>query len=51
MEWGGKVLARKGQVACAAVESAENLPWVDEDAWRNRLWVDIQDCTVMSTAP
>jgi transcriptional regulator with XRE-family HTH domain len=51
MEWSGQILARKGQVACAAVENAENLPWVDEDAWRNRLWIDIQNCTVLKAAP
>ena len=32
VEWGGQVLARQGHVACAPAESAENLPWVDEEA-------------------
>ena len=50
MEWGGKILAREGQIACAAAENGNNLPWVDEDAYRDRLWVDIQDCTVLEAA-
>jgi hypothetical protein len=50
MEWNGQVLARKGQVACAAAENGDNLPWVDEDDWRDRLWVDVQDCTALSAA-
>lgn len=50
VEWNGQVLARKGQVACAAAENGSNLPWVDEAEWRDRLWVDVQDCTAISAA-
>ncbi len=42
MKWSGKMLAKKGDVHCVAVESEENLPYGDE--WRNRLWINILEC-------
>jgi hypothetical protein len=44
MRWGGKVLARKGDVTCTIVERLQDLPHVDEDQWRNRLWVHVKEC-------
>jgi hypothetical protein len=44
MAWGGKTLGRRGDVHCLLVEKLEDNPSVDENANRNRLWINITDC-------
>jgi hypothetical protein len=46
MKWGGKVIAKKGDVRCVAVESEENLP--TNEGQRDRLWVLVTECEPMS---
>jgi hypothetical protein len=43
LKWGGKVLAKKGEVRCMIVEAEENLPHVDETR-RNKRWIHIAQC-------
>jgi sulfatase maturation enzyme AslB (radical SAM superfamily) len=43
LKWGGKVLAKKGDVDCMIVESEENLPYVDETR-QNKRWIHIAQC-------
>jgi hypothetical protein len=42
MKWGGKFLAKKGDVTCVLVESEDNLPY--GDAQRDRLWIHVEQC-------
>jgi hypothetical protein len=44
MSYGGKVFATAGDIHCNIVESLENLPSVDENTSRDRLWINVQDC-------
>jgi len=44
MAWDGKTLGRRGDVHCLLVEKLEDNPSVDENANRNRLWINITDC-------
>ena len=48
LKWGGKVLARKGDVRCMIVESEENLPYGDEK--RNRRWIHVDNCEVLASS-
>lgn len=44
MQWAGKVLARKGDVTCTIVERFQDLPHIDENQWRDRLWIHVTEC-------
>lgn len=44
MQWAGKVLARKGDVTCTVVERLQDSPHVDENQWRDRLWIHVTEC-------
>lgn len=49
MKWGKEVLAKAGDVKCIVVESEDSLPYRDEQARRNRLWITIEQCRPIST--
>lgn len=50
MKWAGKVLGRKGDVTCTIVERLQDLPHVDENQWRNRLWIHVTECEPLRVA-
>ncbi len=46
-EWLGKVLAEAGSVKCVIVQTLDNLPYKDEDKWKDRLWIHVSDCLIL----
>lgn len=44
MKWAGEILGRKGDIQCTIVERPQDLPHVDENQWRDRLWVHVKEC-------
>ncbi|MFO0719754.1 MAG: hypothetical protein U0319_03385 [Nitrospira sp.] len=50
MKYGNEILGKKGDIHCTIVQSLENLPYVDEEKSRNRLWINIQNCVPLKMA-
>lgn len=41
MEWGGQVLAKKGDITCVIAESEKDFPG---DVAADRLWINVKEC-------
>lgn len=50
MKWAGKSLGRKGDIQCTIVERLQDLPHVDENQWRDRLWIHVTECEPIRVA-
>jgi hypothetical protein len=48
LKWGGKTLARKGDVRCMVVETEDDLPYGEEK--RNRRWIIVEQCEPIRSA-
>jgi len=44
MKYGNEILGKKGDIHCTIVQSLDNLPYVDEEKSRDRLWINVQNC-------
>lgn len=49
--YGGQVLGKTGDTQCVVVESLENLPYVDNSAAREHLWIMVENCVPIAVAP
>ena len=50
MKYGNEILAEKGDVHCIVVQSLDNLPYVDEHEFRDRLWINVEKCEPLKVA-
>src|SRR2546425_2436478 len=44
--YGKEVLAEAGTISCVVVANIKDLPYVDEEEWRDRLWINVKDCQI-----
>jgi hypothetical protein len=47
MSYGGKLLAKKGQVRCLIAASKENLPYGEGSGSRDMVWIDVNYCLAL----
>ena len=49
MQYGGKLLAKKGQIRCLIAATEENFPYGDGSGSRDMIWIDVNYCRVLSS--
>ena len=47
MRYGGKLLAKKGQVKCLIAATQENFPYGEGSGSRDKIWIDVDNCRVL----
>ena len=47
MRYGGKLLAKKGQVRCLIAATKENFPYGEGSGSRDMIWIDVDNCRVL----
>ncbi len=47
MRYGGKLLAKKGQVRCLIAATEENFPYGDGSGSRDMIWIDVDNCRAL----